>query len=113
MKVEVSEDKSTMQKVVKIDHRSMMDPNYAVMIHQVVVEKISSRIAEEYLAKNSADIISQIDPEVITNLVKVTIAKKVQEDHDRLMSRIDPLARSIPQLNKQHNEQMQAILKQS
>ena len=68
---------------------------------------------EEYLAKNSADIISQIDPEVITNLVKVTIAKKVQEDHDRLMSRIDPLARSIPDLNKQHNERMQAILKQS
>lgn len=111
MKVEESDDKRTMQKVIKIDYRSIMEPNFAEIIYQSVIKKVANQIAEEYLNKNSAKILSNLDIDVITNLVNITIAKKVQEDHDILMNRIDPMARSIPSLIEDHDNKMKSILK--
>jgi hypothetical protein len=110
MKIEIENDNTRMQKKLTIDYRSMLDEQYCNTLLQTISNKISEQIANEYLAKHSADILSKINPEIMANLVKMTIAKKVQEDHDILMTKIDPMARSIPELNKAHNQRMKNIL---
>ena len=109
MKVDVTDDKTRMQKVITIDHRSLLEPNFAVAIYSNVVERVSNQIAQEYLELNRSKLLAGLDIDVIKDLVNVQIASKVQKDHDLLMNSIDPMANSIPELNKNHTQRMKQI----
>jgi len=112
MEIKIEDDNTRMQKKFTIDYRILATEQYCNMMLQTITNRIATEIANEYLSKHSADILAKIDPEIMANLVKVTIAKKVQEDHDILMSKIDPMAKSIPDLNHRHNQRMINILEE-
>jgi len=104
------EDKAHMQKHITIDYRSLASAEYVHTVIQGVTNKVTSQIADEYLAEHSSDILASLDPKIIANLVKVTIAKKIQEDHDQLMSILPPDSHSMNELNKRHRNRMDSIL---
>ena len=110
MEVKTEDDNRRMQKVITIDHRSLAEPNFAITIMQNVVQRVSEQIAQEYLEINRSKILAGLDIDVIKDLVNIEVAKKVQHDHSILMNSIDPLSRSIPELNRNHSEKMRAIM---
>jgi len=110
MKIEVINDQVRKKKIIEVDDRDLMNQKFAGEIFERTIDKISSTIAQEYLEANRTKILAGIDVDVVRDFVNVSIASKVQADHDRLMARIDPLAKSIPSLNSAHNSNMMRIL---
>jgi len=110
MKVEVTKDPIKQKVIVEIDHRDLMSQKFAGEIVNRTIQVIADSVAQEYLEKNRSKLLSGLDAEVIKDIVNIEVARRAARDHAELMGRIDPLARSIPDLNKQHNEKMKAIL---